>query len=63
MWVPVIQDYRLNERMYGALQGLDKKETVAKHGADQVMVWRRSYDIAPPAMTPDNGAGRGRRRA
>src|SRR6188768_4110168 len=44
MWIPVTQTWRVNERMYGALQGLDKAETVAKHGDKQVLVWRRSYD-------------------
>jgi 2,3-bisphosphoglycerate-dependent phosphoglycerate mutase len=50
MWVPVERHWRLNERHYGALQGLDKAETAAKHGADQVKIWRRSYDIPPPAL-------------
>jgi 2,3-bisphosphoglycerate-dependent phosphoglycerate mutase len=50
MWIPVHRSWRINERMYGALQGLDKAETAAKHGADQVKVWRRSYDIPPPAL-------------
>lgn len=49
-WLPVSKTWRLNERHYGALQGLDKAETAAKHGEDQVKVWRRSYDIPPPAM-------------
>ena len=49
-WLPVNKTWRLNERHYGALQGLDKAETAAKHGEDQVKVWRRSYDIPPPAM-------------
>jgi len=49
MWVPVERSWLLNERHYGALQGLDKAETVAKHGADQVQIWRRSYDVPPPA--------------
>lgn len=49
-WLPVTRTWRLNERHYGALQGLDKKETVAKHGAEQVMVWRRSYATPPPAL-------------
>ena len=48
--VPVIEDYRLNERHYGALQGKDKKETVAQYGPEQVKQWRRSYDIPPPAV-------------
>ena len=50
MWIPVIRDWRLNERHYGALQGLNKAETAAKHGEDQVKIWRRSYDIQPPAL-------------
>ena len=50
MWIPVRQSWRLNERHYGALQGLNKQETVAKHGADQVKIWRRSYDTPPPAL-------------
>ena len=54
MWVPVHRDWRLNERHYGALQGLDKAETAARHGADQVKIWRRSYDIPPPALEADD---------
>jgi len=50
MWIPVKNDWRLNERHYGALQGLDKAETAAKFGDEQVLVWRRSYDIPPPAL-------------
>ena len=50
MWLPIVKDWRLNERHYGALQGLDKAETAAKHGDDQVKIWRRSYDIPPPAV-------------
>jgi 2,3-bisphosphoglycerate-dependent phosphoglycerate mutase len=50
MWVPVIRDWRLNERHYGALQGLNKAETAAKYGEDQVKIWRRSYDITPPPL-------------
>ena len=50
MYVPVTQDYRLNERHYGALQGLDKAETAAAHGEAQVTLWRRSYDVPPPPM-------------
>ncbi len=49
-YLPVNKDWRLNERHYGALQGLNKKETVDKHGADQVQIWRRSYAIRPPAL-------------
>ena len=48
MWIPVERCWRLNERHYGALQGLNKAETAARHGEDQVKIWRRSYDIAPP---------------
>jgi len=51
MWIPVTKHWRLNERHYGALQGLNKQETVDKHGIDQVNIWRRSYDIPPPALT------------
>jgi 2,3-bisphosphoglycerate-dependent phosphoglycerate mutase len=54
MWIPVERHWRLNERHYGALQGLDKAETTARHGADQVKIWRRSYDIAPPPLAPDD---------
>jgi len=50
MWIPVIRDWRLNERHYGALQGLNKAETAAKHGEDQVKIWRRSYSITPPPL-------------
>ena len=50
MWIPVIRDWRLNERHYGALQGLNKAETAAKYGEDQVKIWRRSYDTQPPAL-------------
>ena len=50
MWIPVIRSWRLNERHYGALQGLNKAETAAKFGDDQVKIWRRSYDIPPPAL-------------
>jgi len=51
-WLPVINDWRLNERHYGALQGLNKAETAKQYGDDQVLVWRRSYDTPPPAMQP-----------
>jgi 2,3-bisphosphoglycerate-dependent phosphoglycerate mutase len=54
MWLPVEKDWRLNERHYGALQGLNKAETAAQHGEAQVKIWRRSYDIPPPALTPDD---------
>ena len=50
LWIPVTKSWRLNERHYGALQGLNKAETAAKYGDDQVLVWRRSYDIPPPAL-------------
>lgn len=54
MWIPVVRDWRLNERHYGALQGLNKAETAAKYGAEQVHVWRRSYATPPPALSPDD---------
>jgi 2,3-bisphosphoglycerate-dependent phosphoglycerate mutase len=54
MWLPVVRSWRLNERHYGALQGLNKAETAAKHGEAQTKVWRRSYDIPPPALTKDD---------
>ncbi len=54
MWIPVEQSWRLNERHYGDLQGANKLETVEKHGADQVQIWRRSYDIPPPALDPND---------
>jgi 2,3-bisphosphoglycerate-dependent phosphoglycerate mutase len=50
MWLPVVRSWRLNERHYGALQGLNKAETAAKHGEEQTKIWRRSYDIAPPPL-------------
>src|SRR5262245_42766791 len=50
LWLPVSRSWRLNERMYGGLQGLNKAETAAKHGDDQVKIWRRSYDVAPPPL-------------
>src|SRR5258706_16343698 len=50
MWIPVVRSWRLNERHYGALQGLNKAETAAKFGDEQVLIWRRSYDIRPPAL-------------
>ena len=52
MWLPIKHDWRLNERHYGALQGLDKAETAAKYGDEQVLVWRRSYDTPPPPLAP-----------
>jgi 2,3-bisphosphoglycerate-dependent phosphoglycerate mutase len=51
-WLPVVHSWRLNERHYGALQGLNKAETARKFGDDQVLVWRRSYDVPPPALEP-----------
>jgi 2,3-bisphosphoglycerate-dependent phosphoglycerate mutase len=54
MWIPIYRSWRLNERHYGALQGLNKLETVQKYGDEQVLEWRRSYDIAPPALTEDD---------
>ena len=52
LWLPVVKDWRLNERHYGALQGLNKAETAAKFGEAQVLVWRRSYDVPPPELAP-----------
>ncbi len=54
MWIPVRRSWRLNERHYGALQGLNKSETAEKHGADQVHIWRRSYDTPPPELEADD---------
>ncbi len=54
MWVPVRRSWRLNERHYGALQGRNKAETAAKYGEKQVLIWRRSYDVRPPALTKDD---------
>ncbi|MDE3156574.1 MAG: 2,3-diphosphoglycerate-dependent phosphoglycerate mutase [Acidobacteriota bacterium] len=54
MWIPVTRTWRLNERHYGALQGLNKAETAAKHGEAQVKIWRRSYDTPPPPLAPDD---------
>jgi 2,3-bisphosphoglycerate-dependent phosphoglycerate mutase len=54
MWVPVERSWRLNERHYGTLQGLDKAQTAAQHGEAQVKIWRRSYDIAPPPLRADD---------
>jgi 2,3-bisphosphoglycerate-dependent phosphoglycerate mutase len=62
-WLPVVHSWRLNERHYGALQGLNKAETAKKYGDEQVLVWRRSYDVPPPPLTPDDPRGeRGDRR-
>jgi 2,3-bisphosphoglycerate-dependent phosphoglycerate mutase len=60
MWIPVTKNWRLNERHYGALQGLNKAETAAKHGEAQVKIWRRSYDIPPPPLSPDDERYSGR---
>jgi len=54
MWIPVVNSWRLNERHYGALQGLNKAETAERHGMEQVMLWRRSYDVPPPTLTSDD---------
>ena len=62
MWVPVVRAWQLNERHYGSLQGLNKAETAKKHGEAQVKVWRRSYDIPPPELTPDDERFPGRDR-
>jgi 2,3-bisphosphoglycerate-dependent phosphoglycerate mutase len=53
-WLPVERHWRLNERHYGALQGLDKKQTAERHGSEQVLIWRRSYDVPPPALEIDD---------
>ena len=55
-WLPVVHAWRLNERHYGALQGLNKAETAKKYGDEQVLVWRRSFDTPPPALTADDPA-------
>ena len=54
MWLPVVHSWRLNERHYGALQGLNKAETAARFGEEQVLAWRRAYAIAPDPLTPDD---------
>lgn len=54
MWIPVHRSWRLNERHYGGLTGLDKAETAEKHGMEQTQIWRRSYDVPPPPLTPDS---------
>ncbi|XP_050396322.1 2,3-bisphosphoglycerate-dependent phosphoglycerate mutase isoform X1 [Patella vulgata] len=61
-WLPVHRHWRLNERHYGALQGLNKAETAKKYGDEQVHIWRRSYDIPPPALTPDDERWSGKDR-
>jgi 2,3-bisphosphoglycerate-dependent phosphoglycerate mutase len=60
MWIPIHHSWRLNERHYGALQGLNKADTAIKYGDDQVKIWRRSYDIRPPALTEDDARWSGR---
>jgi 2,3-bisphosphoglycerate-dependent phosphoglycerate mutase len=60
LWIPVHRDWRLNERHYGALQGLDKAQTAAQYGDDQVKIWRRSYAIPPPSLTQDDPRWPGR---
>ncbi len=62
MWVHVNRRWRLNERHYGALQGLDKAETADKHGLDQVKIWRRSFDVPPPPLSEDSDMWPGRDR-
>lgn len=62
MWVPVIREWRLNERHYGALQGLNKSETARLHGEEQVKIWRRSYSVPPPPLTEDDERYPGRDR-
>mgnify|MGYP000894772509 CR=1 FL=1 len=54
MWIPIRQNWRLNERHYGSLQGLNKAETAERHGEEQVLIWRRAYDIAPPPLSLDD---------
>ena len=54
LWIPVVRHWRLNERHYGALQGLNKAETAERYGAEQVYLWRRSFDIPPPPLNPDD---------
>ena len=56
-WVPVVNDWRLNERHYGALQGLNKADMVKQYGEEQVLLWRRSYDTPPPALAPGDARG------
>jgi 2,3-bisphosphoglycerate-dependent phosphoglycerate mutase len=62
MWLPVVHSWRLNERHYGALQGLNKAETAARYGEAQVLAWRRAYAIAPDPLTPDDPRWAGRER-
>jgi 2,3-bisphosphoglycerate-dependent phosphoglycerate mutase len=60
MWIPVYRSWRLNERHYGSLQGLNKTETAARFGMEQVMTWRRSYDVPPPSLSKDDDQYPGR---
>ena len=60
MWLPVVHSWRLNERHYGALQGLNKAETAARFGEQQVLIWRRAYDVAPDPLSPDDPRWAGR---
>jgi 2,3-bisphosphoglycerate-dependent phosphoglycerate mutase len=60
MWIPELRSWRLNERHYGALQGLDKAEIAERHGLQQVQLWRRSYDVPPPPLSPDDERHPGR---
>jgi 2,3-bisphosphoglycerate-dependent phosphoglycerate mutase len=60
MWIPEFRSWRLNERHYGALQGLNKAETAERHGMEQVQIWRRSYDVRPPPLSPDDERHAGR---
>ena len=62
-WIPVVRNWRLNERHYGALQGKDKKQTLAEFGEEQFMLWRRSYDVPPPPIEPGQRVLPGRRPA
>ena len=54
LWIPIVKEWRLNERHYGALTGLNKDEMIKQHGAEQVLLWRRSYALQPPSMKPDD---------
>jgi len=62
LWIPVVRSWRLNERHYGALQGLNKSQTAEKHGEEQVLIWRRAYDIAPPPLSEDDEMYPGKQR-
>ena len=60
MWIPIEHSWRLNERHYGALQGLNKAETAVKYGEEQVLIWRRSYNVRPPALAESDSRYPGR---